>query len=97
MIVTTRPFGSTTRPALPLPPEWNALRESVSRLPTGVGGELAKAVEIALEHAMFREKVIALAREALEHSRLETALLRFDLDATRREREQLARELELRS
>jgi len=42
-----------------------------------------------LEHAMFRGRIITVARDALERLRLDLDMALFDLDATRRERETL--------
>lgn len=80
-----------------LPREWQALLDRVERLPLPVRLELEDLLSEAFEHARFRERVVGLAREALENSRLEMALLRFDLDATREERERLRLELESRN
>ena len=42
-----------------------------------------------MEHARFRSRVLSVARDALQQFKLDLELTRFDLDATRREREAL--------
>ena len=73
------------------PEEWVALRDRVRGLPSAVREELEPVVADALEQALFRGRVLSVAREALERQRLDLELARFDLDATRREREALRR------
>jgi hypothetical protein len=38
-----------------------------------------------MEHAMFRSRVMLIARDALQRFRLDLASVRLDLEATRRE------------
>ena len=45
-------------------------------------------IDEVLEHAMFRSRVMLIARDALQRLRVDMAALRFDLEATRRERGQ---------
>jgi hypothetical protein len=78
----------------PLPPEWHVLRERVASLPIEARAELEPVVDEALEHARFRERVLGLAREAIEQFRIERLMLEFDLESTRREGEELRRRLE---
>jgi hypothetical protein len=80
-----------------LPAELMELRERVLAQPRQVRAELAPLVEEAMEHARFRDRVLTVARDALQQFRLELELARFDLDATRREREALIRQLENRN
>ncbi len=77
-----------------LPPELLELRERVLSQPREVRAELESLVEEAMEHARFRDRVLTVARGALEQLKLDLELARFDLDATRREREDLLRQLE---
>lgn len=78
----------------PEPPEWRVLRERLALLPVDARNDLQPALDAAIEHACFRQKVVDLAREALEQSRLERALLEFDLEVTRREHAELRRRYE---
>jgi hypothetical protein len=47
----------------------------------------------AMEQAVFRGRVLSLARDALARYRLDLEVARFDLDQTRSERENLERRL----
>ena len=77
-----------------VPAELLELHERVQAQPEGVRAELEPLVEEAMEHARFRHRVLTVARDALEQFRLDLELARFDLDATRRERETLLKRLE---
>jgi hypothetical protein len=67
------------------------LWERVQALPREVRKELEPLIEEAVEEARFRSRVLHVARDALEQFKLDLDLARFDLDATRRERETLLR------
>lgn len=73
----------------PIPAELLALLDRVRALPPEVRSALEPALDEALEDARFRGRVLSVARDALERLHLDLELARFDLDATRREREQL--------
>jgi hypothetical protein len=83
-----------TAPAETIPSELVELREKVRAQPSDVRAELEPLVDEVLEHARFRHRVMAVARGALEQFKLDLELTRFDLDATRREREALLRLLD---
>lgn len=76
------------------PAELLALRDRVREMDPAVRAELLPIIEEALEEARFRGRVLTVARDALIRLRLDLALARFDLDATRRERENLRKMLE---
>ena len=65
------------------------LQERILAQPDEVRTELEPLVEDALEDARFRERTMSLARDALEQFRMDLAMMAFDLEATRREREAL--------
>jgi hypothetical protein len=77
-----------------IPPELVALMGRVRALPSDVRAELEPIVGDALEQARFRGRVMSVARDALEQLRLDLEMARFDLDATRKEREDLRRLVE---
>ena len=66
-----------------------ALQERILAQPDEVRTELEPLVEDALEDARFRQQTISLARDALQHFRMDLAMMAFDLEATRSEREAL--------
>jgi len=71
------------------PAELVALRERIREQPADVRAELEPLLEEVFEHAQFRGRVMAIARDALERFRLDLTSLRFDLEVTRRERDTL--------
>ena len=81
--------GPITPPAIPA--ELAALRARIRAMPAEVRAELEPLADDACEQAKFRGRALSLAREALEQFRVELAAAQFDLDATRREREDLRR------
>jgi hypothetical protein len=86
------------RAALPvgetLPSELLELRQRVQEQPPEIRAELEPLVEEAMEHARFRSRILSVARGALEQYKLDLEMTRFDLDATKRERESLLRLLD---
>jgi hypothetical protein len=75
------------------PAELKALDDRLRAMPPRVRAELEPLLRDALEQAHFRDRVLTVAREALDRMRLDLTVTRFDLDATRREREELRRQL----
>ncbi len=67
-----------------IPPELGRLRERIGDLPWRYREALAPIADEAVENALFRGRVLALAREGLERYRLDLAIARFDLEATKR-------------
>jgi hypothetical protein len=94
MAIAIRP---TAAPAPePYPAELMELHERLRAQPADVRAELEPLVEEAMEEAWFRSRVLSVARGALEQLKLDLEMARFDLDATRRERENLIRILDER-
>lgn len=83
------PESATTSAAEAIPGELVELMERVRRLPPTIRAELEPIVAEAQEHAQFRGRVLAIAREALVRLRLDLELARFNLDASRNDREGL--------
>ena len=69
-----------------LPTELVALRERIRDQPKDVRTELEPLLDEVLEHTVFRNRVMLIAKEALERFRLDLAELQFELEATKRER-----------
>jgi hypothetical protein len=51
-----------------------------------VRAELEPLIDEVLEHALFRSRVMLIARDALQRFRVDLAATRFDLEMTKRER-----------
>jgi hypothetical protein len=79
-----RPRGSNFSDQLP--GELVALRERIRDQPKDVRMELEPLLDEVLEHTVFRNRVMLIAKEALERFRLDLAELQFELDATKHER-----------
>jgi len=71
-----------------VPSELMVLKGRIAGQPPKVRAELEPLIDEVLEHAMFRSRVMLIARDALQRLRVDMAALRFDLEATRRERNQ---------
>ena len=81
-----RPVENSSQPLGPVPTELVALKERIQDQPTSVREELEPLIDEVMEHAVFRSRVMLIARDALQRSRVEMAAMRFDLDVTKRER-----------
>ena len=68
-----------------VPSELVVLKGRIAGQPPKVRAELEPLIDEVLEHAMFRSRVMLIARDALQRLRVDMAALRFDLEATRRE------------
>jgi hypothetical protein len=69
------------------PSELVALKDRIAGQPSKVRAELEPLIDEVLEHAMFRSRVMLIAREALQRFRVDMAAMQFDLELTRRERD----------
>jgi hypothetical protein len=63
-----------------------ALKGRIQDQPARVRAELEPLIDEVLEHAVFRSRVMLIAREALQRFRTDLAAMQFDLEATKRER-----------
>jgi hypothetical protein len=75
-----------SQPLEQFPSELVALKEKIQDQPAAVRDELEPLIDEVMEHAVFRSRVMLIARDALQRFRVEMAAMRFDLDVTRRER-----------
>ncbi len=81
---------TTERPATmvatgQIPGELVALKERIQGQPPRVRAELEPLIDEVMEHAVFRSRVMMIARDAMQQFRTDIAALRLDLEATRRE------------
>jgi hypothetical protein len=77
-----------------LPPELIDLGRAIARLPAGQFAELERHYAQVTECFRRRRRILSLVQEALSQLRLDVKYLMFDLDATRRERDELRSELD---
>jgi hypothetical protein len=75
-----------SQPLGQFPSELVALKERIQNQSAAVREELEPLIDEVMEHAVFRSRVMLIARDALQRSRVEMAAMRFDLDLTKRER-----------
>jgi hypothetical protein len=82
-----RPMRDTTEAVETeqVPTELVELKERIQGQSPAVRAELEPLIDEVMEHAMFRSRVMLIAREALQRFRLDLASVRLDLEATRRE------------
>jgi hypothetical protein len=67
------------------PSELLTLKERIQFQPPSVREELEPLIDEVMDHAIFRGRVMLIARDALQRFRVEMAALKFDLDMTKRE------------
>jgi hypothetical protein len=77
--------GGTIAPGQ-VPTELVALKGRIQDQPAAVRAELEPLIDEVLEHAVFRSRVMLIAREALQRFRVDLAAAQFDLEVTKRER-----------
>jgi hypothetical protein len=68
-----------------VPSELMELKQRIQGQTPAVRAELEPLIDEVMEHAMFRSRVMLIAREGLQRFRVDVAALRLDLEATRRE------------
>jgi hypothetical protein len=83
---TTETNASAMKLTEQVPSELVVLKERIQDQPARVRAELEPLIDEVMEHAMFRNRVMLIARDALQQFRLDLTTLRFDLEVTRRER-----------
>ena len=77
---------NSAQPSVPLPTELVVLKEKIQDQPVDVRRTLEPLIDEVMEHAVFRSRVMLIARDALQQFRVELAAVKLDLEATRRER-----------
>lgn len=74
-----------------LPSELKTLGAAIDQLPEQHRKKLADLYETVAESTRRRRRILNLVQEALSQLRLDMKYLMFDLEATRRERDELQR------
>jgi hypothetical protein len=77
---------NSSQPLGQFPSELVALKERIQDQPASVRRDLEPLIDEVMEHAVFRSRVMLIARDALQRFRVEMAAMQFDLDVTKRER-----------
>jgi hypothetical protein len=77
-----------------LPAELVELGELIARLPGSEGRKIASAYADVADCFRRRRRILSLVQEALSQLRLDVKYLLFDLEVTRRERDELRAQLE---
>ena len=77
----------STVPAEELPADLLRLATSIRALPDENSRDLVPALERVIESTKRRRRILTLVQDALSQLRLDMKYLMFDLEATRRERD----------
>lgn len=77
-----------------LPPEMQELLRVIEASPEPKKMDLAAAYDRVAESIVRRRRILNLVQESLSQLRLDVKYLMFDLETTRRERDQLQSQLE---
>ena len=77
-----------------LPADLQRLVSAVQALPEEYSGEVVAALERVVESTKRRRRILTLVQDALSQLRLDMKYLMFDLEATRRERDDYQAKLE---
>jgi hypothetical protein len=77
-----------------LPADIVDLSLAIARLPEGQREQLESAFGRVVESTKRRRRILSLVQDALGQLRLDMKYLMFDLEATRRERDEFRRQLE---
>ena len=70
-----------------IPADLQKLAVAVNSLPDQYAGQLAPLVDAVIESTKRRRRILTLVQDALSQLRLDMKYLMFDLEATRRERD----------
>jgi len=85
---------ATTPQVDELPADLQRLVVAVQSLPAAHSGEVVAALERVVESTKRRRRILTLVQDALSQLRLDMKYLMFDLEATRRERDDYLAKLE---
>jgi len=81
--------SQTTEAAVELPKDVSDLVEAIAALPAEHRPRLEPLVSRVIDSTKRRRRILNLVQEALSQLRLDMKYLVFDLEATRRERDEL--------
>jgi len=85
--------GAATE-SLDLPQDLVLLRERIAALAPEIREQLAPAIARVVESTQRRRRILGMVQDALGQLRLDMKYLMFDLEATRRERDDYRNRLE---
>jgi hypothetical protein len=77
-----------------IPADLSRLSEAIHGLPEPYAAQLAPLVDAVMESTKRRRRILTLVQDALSQLRLDMKYLMFDLEATRRERDEYRLKLE---
>ncbi len=77
-----------------VPSELADLVEAIQGLPAPARDQVEAALERVVDSTRRRRRILSLVQDALSQLRLDMKYLMFDLEATRRERDDYRRQLE---
>lgn len=77
-----------------LPADILRLAAVIRALPDNVSGDVLPALERVIESTKRRRRILSLVQDALSQLRLDMKYLMFDLEATRRERDEFQAKLQ---
>ncbi len=77
-----------------IPADLQRLTESIHLLPLEYASQIGPLVDAVVESTRRRRRILTLVQEALGQLRLDMKYLMFDLEATRRERDEYREKLE---
>ena len=85
---------ASNAPVEQLPADMSRLVAAVESLPEEFSHDVLPAMERVVESTKRRRRILSLVQDALSQLRLDMKYLMFDLEATRRERDEYQSKLE---
>lgn len=91
----SQPTSNATAPKLTdLPHDVVELRDAIEALPETHRERVATALSRVIDSTQRRRRILGLVQDALGQLRLDMKYLMFDLEATRRERDDFRRQID---
>ena len=90
----SQPAKSTKSKAEELPKEITDLVNAIGELPVEIRDRLEPTLSRVVDSSKRRRRILQLVQDALSQLRLDMKYLMFDLEATRRERDDYRRQVE---